>query len=134
MVTRDDESFLRFPVSLPRSFEISWIHSVEKEEWREQFVIDIDRSIRIQSTRFRTFGAGVPDNAPETSIEDGWVIMRGINRPVDPLVIRSITETEHKLFIADKAYSLPGGRYRFTVSDTCSGIQRSLTTKEEMKF
>lgn len=118
-LSRNDELFLTITVSLPQDFEISWIHSVEKEEWREQFVIDTDRTIRIESTRFRTFGAGVPDNAPETTTQDGWVIMSGLNRQVDPLVLRSNNETDHKLSVANQTYFLPEGQYWFTVRDTC---------------
>lgn len=118
-LSRNDELFLTITVSLPQDFEISWIHSVEKEEWRERFVIDTDRTIRIESTRFRTFGAGVPDNAPETTTQDGWVIMSGLNRQVDPLVLRSNNETDHKLSVANRTYFLPEGQYWFTVRDTC---------------
>ncbi len=123
VLTRDDESFLAMNISLPQEFEISWIHSVEREEWREQFLIYTDKVIRVESTRFRSFGAGLPYNAPITETLGGWVIMSGLNRKVDPLIIRSNDETAHKLIIDNQAYELPAGQYRFDVTNSCSKIK-----------
>lgn len=104
----------------PFVFEVAWIHSVELEEWREQFVADPAGEIRIVSTRFRTFGAGVPDSAPETHLEDGWVVMSGFDRVVDPLVIRANAETSHTLTLDSEIRPMEPGQYRFAVSSTCT--------------
>lgn len=103
----------------PLEFEVSWIHSVEHEQWRELFVAKPSGEIRIESTRFRTFGAGVPDTAPETRLEDGWVVMGGFDRVVDPLVIRANAETSHTLILGDETLPMEPGQYRFRVGSNC---------------
>jgi hypothetical protein len=119
-VSRDGEPFAAFVLEGPLVFEISWIHSVEHEEWREEFVADPVGEIRVEATRFRTFGAGVPDSAPETHLEDGWVVMSGFDRVVDPLVIRANAETSHTLTLGSEIRPMEPGQYRFAVSSTCT--------------
>jgi len=55
-------------------FQLSWIHSVEKEEWIENY-IQQDNQLLLTETRFKTFGAGVPSQSDKVSIEDGFVKM-----------------------------------------------------------
>lgn len=95
---------------------------MEKEAWREQFRATAEGEIHLVSTRFRTFGAGVPDSAPTTYIEDGWVVMRGIERTVNPLVLRAHAETEHQLTLDPEsrepvARRLEAGRYILIVEN-----------------
>lgn len=93
---------------------------MEREAWEENFLAAADGSIVLHSTRFRTFGAGVPDSAPQTRLEDGWVVMEGFARRVDPLVIRANAATEHRLMFGSTTYTLDPGQYRFTVQSPCS--------------
>lgn len=65
------------------TFTLSWIHSVEKEEWSEIYQRQ-DDSLLLTETRFKTFGAGVPAQGEVIKVEDGFVHMR-INREVDAL-------------------------------------------------
>lgn len=104
----------------PLEFTVSWIHSVEHEQWQEQFVADPAGEIRIESTRFRTFGAGVPDTAPETHLADGWVIMSGFDRVVDPLFVRANAETSHTLILGNDILPMEPGQYRFSVGLSCN--------------
>lgn len=56
------------------TFELHWIHSIEKEEWYEIYEIE-DHKLLLTKTYFKTFGAGVPhesEAAPELT-EDGYV-------------------------------------------------------------
>lgn len=82
-------------------FSLRWVHSVEKEEWEEFFYVQDDK-IFIQSTRFKTFGAGVPSHAGKQSfIKNGWVYMTDIHREIgDVLAVRTGKETHHR-FIYD---------------------------------
>ncbi|MEC3883931.1 DUF1850 domain-containing protein [Halobacillus sp. HZG1] len=77
-------------------FTISWTHSVEKETWEEMFVIE-DGTIELTSTRFKTFGAGVPnDTGDQTYLKDGWVYMTGISQRIGrELAIRTGKSTNH---------------------------------------
>lgn len=62
-------------VYLPaETFELHWIHSIEKEEWYEVYEIN-EQGLLLTETYFKTFGAGVP-NESETEAEvteDGFV-------------------------------------------------------------
>ena len=79
---------------------LRWQHSVEKEEWEEFFVIS-NSNILLTQTRFKTFGAGVPnDVGTDTFIKDDWVYMTGINRSIgDRLIFRTGEMTEHRITI-----------------------------------
>ncbi|MBB6453522.1 hypothetical protein HNQ94_001971 [Salirhabdus euzebyi] len=89
------------------TFSIRWVHSVEKEEWEEFFYVN-DDEIFIQSTRFKTFGAGVPNNVGEDSyIKDGWVYMVDINRSIgEVFVVRTGKETKHRFILGEKEVEL----------------------------
>ncbi|MEY8559147.1 DUF1850 domain-containing protein [Jeotgalicoccus halotolerans] len=56
------------------SFEIHWIHSIEKEEWFEVYEVEEEDFILTES-HFKTFGAGVPSdsNEPVEITKDGFV-------------------------------------------------------------
>lgn len=123
-VYRESELFLAVPFGSELTFDVSWIHSVEHEEWIESFVADDAGTIRLVSTRFRTFGAGTPDRAPVTSLRDGWVVMSGFDRIVDPYVIRTAEITEHTMHVGDEALPLLPGQYRFIAERRCPGRDR----------
>lgn len=55
-------------------FVLGWIHSIEKEEWFERYQRQ-DRKILLTETHFKTYGAGTPYQAKETSTENGFINM-----------------------------------------------------------
>lgn len=59
---------------LDQSFQLKWIHSVEKEEWIETYKKSGD-DLLLTETYFKTFGAGVPSNGDNTELVDGFVKM-----------------------------------------------------------
>jgi len=86
--------FIRVPVlvfqfsektyfSTSKHFDLGWIHSVEKEEWIEHYEINQDDLILV-STKFKTFGAGVPSISEDVELIDGYVQMK-INQPYKEL-------------------------------------------------
>ena len=102
-------------------FKVRWKHSVEKEEWEEMFVLK-HGVIELTGTRFKTFGAGVPNNAGDhTFIKDGWVYMTGINKKIGKhLALRTGNYTDHRLiygkdatfnFEKNKAYQISVGQH-----------------------
>lgn len=103
-----------FVVEEDTEFAVIWIHSVEDEAWEEQFVIS-NGMIVLHSTRFRTFGAGVPYDAPQTEIKAGWVQMSGFLRPVDPLYFRVNRKTAHTLILGKEKIPFPPGRIHIAV-------------------
>lgn len=67
------------------AFDIGWIHSVEKEPWFESFEKK-DAGLLLTSTKFKTFGAGVPSDAKVIKSTDGFVHMI-INEPIEELAL-----------------------------------------------
>ncbi len=59
---------------LEDTFQLKWIHSVEKEEWIETYEKS-GKLLLLSETYFKTFGAGVPSQAENTEIVDGFVKM-----------------------------------------------------------
>ena len=58
----------------PDSFELHWVHSIEKEEWFEVYEV-VDDGLLLATSHFKTFGAGVPATSDkETYLEDGYVV------------------------------------------------------------
>ena len=86
---------------------IRWTHSVEKEDWEEFFHIQ-DQTILLTSTRFKTFGAGVPDHAgDDTYIKDGWVYMTGIHQVIgSTLRFQTGKETNHRILLNGRTIAL----------------------------
>lgn len=87
-----------------KNIEISWIHSVEKEEWKEDYTIK-DGRILLTETYFKTFGAGVPSNAGEVKIEDGFVNMQ-INQYKEEINLVVSSNVKTKLNLKNKVVNL----------------------------
>ena len=69
--------------TMEKSFDLSWIHSVEKEEWIEHYIIK-SNELLLESTSFKTFGAGVPSDAKNVELKNGYVVMT-IEQPYEQL-------------------------------------------------
>jgi hypothetical protein len=107
LVVRDAQGLrYAFVVQQQPRFSLAWTHSVEKENWVETFRID-QGSIALVSTRFKTFGAGVPDHAGhETRLENGWVVMDGIDRIVDPLAVQAAAAERYRMRYGGRWFAL----------------------------
>lgn len=100
-----------------KDVSIRWTHSVEKEDWEEFFHIQ-DQTILLTSTRFKTFGAGVPDHAgDDTYIKDGWVYMTGIHQVIgSTLRFQTGKETNHRILMNGRTIALdPQVSYELSV-------------------
>ncbi|MCG7345513.1 DUF1850 domain-containing protein [Sporosarcina sp. ACRSL] len=53
---------------------MKWIHSVEKEEWIENYEIK-EGNLLLSTTYFKTFGAGVPSSGKLVEHKNGYVGM-----------------------------------------------------------
>lgn len=97
VVREQQELRYAFPGADGARFSLRWTHSVEEEDWIEEFAV-VDGAIEIVATRFKTFGAGVPAQAGQaTTLEDGWVVMRGIDRVVDPLAVQAAAAEHYRM-------------------------------------
>lgn len=87
-----------FPGGEGARFTLRWMHSVEKEDWEEWFEVTANGAIELTGTRFKTFGAGVPSAAGKvTTLDDGWVVMTGIHRVVDPLAVQAAAAEHYRM-------------------------------------
>ena len=87
-----------------KTFELSWIHSIEKEEWIEHYIIE-NSELLLQSTRFKTFGAGVPSEANEVQLKDGFVVMQ-IGQPYEELNLTISEYVDTTIQISDQQFKL----------------------------
>ena len=100
-----------------KTFELSWIHSIEKEEWIEHYIIE-NSELLLQSTRFKTFGAGVPSDANEVQLKDGFVVMQ-IGQPYEELNLTISEYVDTTIQISDQQFKLyQYGKPYETVSST----------------
>ncbi len=97
LIREDGELRYVYPAHDGTSFALRWTHSVERENWIERFRLD-NGHIVLVSTRFKTFGAGVPAHAGKrTTLENGWVVMSDIDRVVDPLAVQAAAAENYSL-------------------------------------
>ena len=107
--------FIRFPVlvfefsdktlfATTKQFDLGWIHSVEKEEWVEHYEIDQDRLLLV-STKFKTFGAGVPSIAENVELIDGYVRMK-INQHYEQLNLTISENVDSTIYLDDKVIKI----------------------------
>ncbi len=105
-VSSHNQLLYTFHMKDHEKFSIRWIHSVEEEEWEEFFYVK-EQNIYLDSTRFKTFGAGVPNDVGTNSyIKDGWLYMGGIERFIGELHVRAGDNTYHRLIIKGHIYTL----------------------------
>lgn len=111
VLSYENKSIVVQPFLNQKEVSIRWTHSVEKEDWEEFFLIE-NTTITLTSTRFKTFGAGVPDDAGEdTFIKDGWVYMTDIHQPVgDSLRFQTGKNTNHRISFNERTLVLDSQR------------------------
>jgi len=108
------EILFKVPVPKNREFTIRWTHSVELTPWEEIFRIDEENNIILDRTRFKSFGAGVPDYAGDkATLDDGYVLYSNINKKMPNLVYGISGIAKHTLIIENDVYKL----YEFIPAD-----------------
>ncbi|SDI47596.1 DUF1850 domain-containing protein [Natribacillus halophilus] len=77
---RTDEVVLQKPVEAGDEVEIGWIHSVEHTPWIETFRINEEDHLILTETRFKSYGAGTPEDTDGTlRVEDGFMIITDLH-------------------------------------------------------
>jgi hypothetical protein len=83
IVTIHENKLLRFIPSKSGLVVIGWRHSVELQPWMEFYQAEKNGNLRLVETRFKSYGAGVPDmDGYVERIEDGFLVVRGIERKI----------------------------------------------------
>ncbi len=65
-------------------FTLEWTHSVEKVDWREEWIVNED-GLRLMKAAIKGSGAGM-EPGPNAKLENGWWVWRP-NRPPVPVLI-----------------------------------------------
>lgn len=94
-----------FWVKEDAQIRLSWIHSVERTPWVEQYRIRGTKLI-LTEVRVKSFGAGVDVEAPESKVEGGWVVMRKMDREFDVLHFVYSRRAGHQLHLGDRDLDL----------------------------
>ena len=77
------------------SFQLRWLHSVEKELWIENYRIS-GQELLLTATQFKTFGAGTPSTGADIKNKDGWLhqqVQRSLPGGVNWVVSRNVEST-----------------------------------------
>ncbi|WP_243387170.1 DUF1850 domain-containing protein [Bacillus kexueae] len=105
------------PTITQHEVSMKWLHSVEKEEWEETYSVTEDELV-LKSTRFKTFGAGVPDQTEkEMLVQDGWVLLEDMYVSMGKVIhFRTGKETQHVMTIKQcDFFLLPQESYQLEV-------------------
>ncbi|AUJ25057.1 DUF1850 domain-containing protein [Virgibacillus dokdonensis] len=102
VVLQNDAIIYAFPES-EGTFALEWVHSVEKEKWIEKFRVN-NCQIFLQSTKFKTFGAGVPAITEQViKQKNGWLVV-DLHREIGSELVVRTTEINHYKFIFKGKY------------------------------
>jgi hypothetical protein len=92
-----------------KTFDLSWIHSVERTEWRETFAIDPSGRIALAASEFASAGAGLPGmpNGREiVRLSDGKMRLTGSRLVLDDLEVHLSDLSHHYLRTEDRLIDL----------------------------
>jgi hypothetical protein len=89
-------------------FQLSHRHSVAKLPWIDQFRVGPGDVMVLYRTRYGAFGAGLPsgDEGGTVSLEDGWIVIDGMDRRFASVAISARSFTEHRLAVGRRAWAL----------------------------
>lgn len=90
------------------SFALSHRHSVAKLPWVDEFRVGPGNEMVLYRTRYGAFGAGLPsgDEGGTVSLEDGWIVIDGMDRRFGSVALSPGAATEHRLAIGGRAWAL----------------------------
>lgn len=66
-------------------FTLEWTHSVEKVEWREEWIVN-DAGLRLMKAAVKGSGAGM-EPGPNAKLESGWWVWRPNRPPIPELIL-----------------------------------------------
>lgn len=106
VVDRDTgKSYYSAEVDNGDTVRLEWTHTIEKTPWVEEYEVSGGR-FDLREVKVKSFGAGVDQIAPEVENEDGWVIMRGMDRSFEELHFINSRRAERTLQVAEESVDL----------------------------
>lgn len=116
VISQGDSAIYTFLVAEKR-FSLKWIHSVEKEVWVENFRIE-GQHIFLESTHFKTFGAGTPSTSEQPiKLKNGWLHL-DVNRNIGAsLIVRATMNNNYQLIIKGEKYPLVESNISYRIEE-----------------
>lgn len=90
-------------------FELFWVHSVERTEWRETFFVDSSGAISLVASEFESAGAGLPgmpNGGEVVRLADGKMRLTGSRLAVRDLRVQLSDLSHHFLRTDDRVIDL----------------------------
>ena len=87
------------------TFALSWVHSVERTEWKETFRVGVCGDLRLVESEYASAGAGLPDSlAPGETFElrGGRMVISNRSLSLPELRVR-LSEVSHHVLWLDGA-------------------------------
>lgn len=86
-------------------FTLSWTHSIEKVEWREEYRVTAD-GLLLERSLVKGSGVGM-EPGPDARLVDGWWVSHPAMRPLPELILAaSRFGGDHTICIPDRCASL----------------------------
>ena len=110
---REGETLYRLPVKAGQVFELEYIHSVTGRIVRGSFEITGEKKIKPLTTRFDTFGPGLPylDESLNYVVENGVFIVFHEEDPRDDIGIFVSPLTREVIVLAEERWELGNLKY-----------------------
>lgn len=97
----DGTVYYSAPAEDGMSITLSWVHSIEHEPWTETYTVN-GKSLLLDEITVKSYGAGVPANpGGVTTVEDGVIHVRGINKRFPELRWVHSHDTNYTVRIGD---------------------------------
>ncbi len=77
------ESFVTMSIHTDDLLEYNWIHSFEHIPWKERYRIEDKHILHLEEIQVAGFGAGIPENKGNMTVENGMVVMRELEDRFD---------------------------------------------------
>lgn len=76
---RTQEVYAQWDISVGSLITHSWIHSIELSRWTDTYRFDGEELI-LSRTEFEEYGAGMPLDEGDVSLDDGKIVIENIDR------------------------------------------------------
>ncbi len=96
---RTGQTYLQIPADEVSRVELSWVHSVEKTPWRENYELS-SSGMQLTDVYLKSYGAGAPaDIGGTTTLEDGEIHISGLQKELDQVTWVHSHDANHQLTV-----------------------------------
>lgn len=81
---RNGEVYAELDIEHDSLITHSWLHSIENSRWKDTYRFN-GESLILSRTEFEEYGAGMPLDEGDVSVQDGRVVVENIDRPFEAI-------------------------------------------------